>query len=252
MTTRSSWLLALLLAAPATTPAATSAGPSIHFESLTHDFGAIPAKGKQSFAWPYRNAGTDTLEIRAVVPSCGCTATAAEPASIAAGAAGTIAVTFDPEGQSGSVRKTITVVTNDPASPHTILTILAKIAPAPPDPSMAGHPPITGQSLLMGSCGTCHAAPAAGKSGAALWTAVCAMCHGADGSGPRAPSLRTPGYLKGHDDAFLTQAIAYGTSSTKMPGFSDVMGGPLTAAQVDSLVRLLRSWGPAPPTAPRR
>jgi hypothetical protein len=27
-----------------------------------------------------------------------------------------------------------------------------------------------------------------------------------------------------------------------MPGFLDLMGGPLDAAQVDSLVRLMRSW----------
>ena len=104
----------------------------------------------------------------------------------------------------------------------------------------------------MGSCGACHAQPAAGKSGAALWSAVCAMCHGADGKGTRAPSLRTPGYLEGHDDSYLAQAIAYGTPSPKMPGFSETMGGPLTNAQVESLVHLLRSWGPAPPAAPRR
>ena len=225
--------LALVLAAPG-----VAGAPAIRFEASTHDFGAVPSDVKQSYAWPYRNAGTDTLEIRSATPSCGCTATVADPASVPAGGAGALMVTFDPAGQSGDVRKTITVTSNDPEHPRTILTILAKVivheAPLKP----GEHPRITGQSLLMGSCGGCHAAPAAGKTGAPLYAAICAPCH----AGARAPALDAA-YLASHDDKAVADAIAYGTASPKMPGFSRLMGGPLDDAQIASLVAHLRKTG---------
>lgn len=241
-----------LAAAPAAGPAAP--GPEIRWDETTHDFGTIRADRKQTFSWGFRNAGAAPLKILNVFPSCGCTA--AEPGgAVAPGAAGSMTVTFDPAGEEGDVRKTITVVTNEEAHPRTILTFRAKIRPIEEESMPGGHPRFTGQSLLMGSCATCHAAPARGKSGEALYAAVCAMCHGPKALGGRAPSLRARGYLAGHDDKSLGEAIAYGTANPKMPGFSDLMGGPLDAAQVASLVKLLRTWGPsdapATPSPPR-
>jgi len=234
-------------------PSPTIAGPAVRFETFVHDFGTIDATAKQSFSWPYRNGGSAVLEITATIPSCGCTAGVAEPKSVPPGGSGWLSVMFDPAGQSGDVRKTLTVVTNDPAHPRTILTLLAKVTGGGQGVLPGGHPRYTGQSLLMGSCAGCHAAPAAGKSGAPLWTAVCGMCHGATGEGGAAPSLRGDGYLAAHDDDALSLAISYGTSDPKMPGFSELMGGPLDRAQVASLVALLRSWGPAPmPSAAAR
>jgi mono/diheme cytochrome c family protein len=224
--------------------------PSIRFDALTHDFGAIPSSAKRTFSWPYRNEGSSPLEITATVPSCGCTASVAEPTTVPAGGAGALAVTYDPTGQSGDVRKTITVLTNDPVHPRTILTILAKVTADENAPAPGAHPRITGQSLLMGACTSCHAAPARGKTGAALWTAVCAMCHGASGEGASAPALRATADHVIPDDAALASAIAYGTANPKMPGFSELMGGPLDAAQVASLVALIRGWEPPVPAPP--
>lgn len=239
-------LLASSVAVPAADGAGSTAGPAIRFETLTHDLGTIAAGAKQAFSWPYRNGGLSVLEITATVPSCGCTASIAEPKSVPPGGLGALAVTYDPAGQSGDVRKTLTVVTNDPVHPRTILTIRAKVISADSETLPGGHPRFTGQSLLMGSCAGCHAAPAEGKTGAPLWDAVCSMCHGTTGNGALAPGLRSKDYLVAHDDASLGQAIAYGTANPKMPGFSRLMGGPLDEAQIGSLLRLLRSWGPVP------
>ena len=210
--------------------------PSIRFDSSTHDFGTVPSDVKQTYPWPYRNAGTATLEITSAAPSCGCTATVVDPASVPPGAAGTLLVTFDPAGQSGDVRKTITVASNDPVHPRTILTILAKVTVHEAPLKPGEHPRIAGQSLLMGSCGGCHAAPAEGKAGAPLFAAICAPCHGS----ARAPALDAA-YLASHDDKVIAQAIAFGTANPKMPGFSKLMGGPLDDAQVASLVDWLRT-----------
>ncbi|HZN55161.1 MAG TPA: DUF1573 domain-containing protein [Candidatus Polarisedimenticolaceae bacterium] len=245
------WVVALIASgALADGPAPAGASPAIRFESTTHDFGTIDSDKKQTFSWAYRNTGDATLEILNTSPSCGCTASVAEPRRVEPGAAGALAVTYDPAGQSGDVRKTLTVVTNDPAHPRTILTLRARVVPNEAETLANGHPRFTGQSLLMGSCAGCHATPSAGKTGAALWEATCAMCHGKTGEGGLAPGLRAPDYLASHDDAALDLAIAYGTSNPKMPGFSEAMGGPLNAGQVASLVKLLRTWGPISPRAP--
>jgi mono/diheme cytochrome c family protein len=71
------------------------------------------------------------------------------------------------------------------------------------------------------------------------------MCHGSAGQGAEhGPSLRTPDYLASRDDEELSAAIAYGTSNPRMPGFAELMGGPLSEEQVRSLVELVRRWGP--------
>lgn len=230
-------ICALLIGSPAV-------GPSIRFEELTHDFGTIPSDTKQSLSWTFRNVGSSPLQIVATQTSCGCTAGSAEPASVPPGTAGVLSVTFDPAGQSGDVRKTLTVVSNDPEHPRTVLTILAKVIEHRVGAVAAGHPRDTGQSLLMGSCARCHASPAAGRSGEALWGAICAMCHGATGNGASAPGVRAKAFLAGCDDSALTHVITYGTANPKMPGFSELMGGPLDAEQIASLVTLLRRWGP--------
>ncbi len=217
--------------------AASGAAPSIRFDHQTHDFGAIPSNQKQDFSWAYHNDGKASLTILSMNPSCGCTASVAEPKSVPPGGSGALKITYDPAGQSGDVRKTLTVVTNDPKRPRTILTILAKVASTEDEVLPNGHPRFAGQSLLMGSCASCHAIPEEGKTGAALWEAVCSMCHGPTDE-------RLGAYVRSHDDAALTQAITYGTANPKMPGFSSLMGGPLDEAQVASLVKFLRSPPP--------
>lgn len=239
-------LLSMSLAAAALVLAADPAAkaPKTRWEKTTHDFGSIAADAKVDYRWPVHNDGTAPLEIVNTFPSCGCTASLIEGGPIDPGRTGSLHVRFDAAGQSGDVRKTITVITTDPAKPRTILTILAKVLP-PANPRVSsGHPPILGQSLLGSGCADCHAKPAAGKSGLELYAAVCAMCHGADATGGLSHGLRDADYLGSRNDRALADAIAYGTANPHMPGFSSDMGGPLDANQIDSLVRQLRTWGP--------
>ena len=227
-------------------PTGGASGPAIAWSETTHDFGTIPSDAKVSFAWPFKNVGSAPLEILATVPTCGCTASTPDGKTVAPGASGTLTVTFDPAGQNGNVRKSLAVVTNAADGKRTLLTIRAHVQAVDQPVAPGGHPPIGGQSLLIGTCGACHAAPGQGKSGRELYAAVCAMCHGDAALGGKAPSLRAPDYLASHDDKVLGEAIAYGTTNPKMPGFADAMGGPLDAQQIASLVKLLRTWGPAP------
>lgn len=218
--------------------------PVIRFEKTTHDFGEMAADAKVDYAWVIHNDGKAPLEIVNTFPSCGCTASLIEDKAIAPGTSGVLRVTFDAVGQHGDIRKSIAVLSSDPAMPRVLLTVLARVLP-PVNPRVsADHPSITGQSYLVGDCASCHAAPAAGNEGEELWRAVCAMCHGARAEGKLAPPLRNRDYLEGRSDKDLHDSIAFGTANPRMPGFSEMMGGPLNETQIDSLVGLIRSWGP--------
>lgn len=242
------WAFLSMQGRPAAASPSDEAGPrpKIRFEETTHDFGAMRSDEKRSFEWKYFNDGDLPLTILDTKPSCGCTASVSRDKTVPPGAGGTLAVTFDGAGQSGSIRKSLAVRSDDPVHAVVLLTILAQVTPADAPQVPGGHPPVTGQSMLMGSCGTCHAEPASGKTGEALWAAVCAMCHGKEGEGGRSVALRDMSYLGSHDDKALAEVVAYGTTNPRMPGFSDVMGGPLSGAQIDSLVKTLRRWGPLP------
>lgn len=221
-------------------------GPRIRFGQTTHDFGTLTSQEIVRFSWPYRNEGNAPLVITGTKPSCGCTATAIDESPVAVGESGVLEVTFDPKGIRGTVRKSLAIMSNDPVHPRVLLTIRADVR-IPEEPRAEGaHPPIEGQSLLMGECAGCHAAPASGKSGAELWGAVCAMCHGAEGEGVSAPALRDAAWLSANDDESIAQMITYGTANPGMPGFSALMGGPLSEGQIDSLVLLIRSWRSTP------
>ncbi len=243
MTPRSAAVLVSALAASvALAAAAADRGPRIRFEAMTHDFGTIRSDGKVSFDWTFANDGDAPLEIVGTRPACGCTAAVQDGKPVPPGGRGTLRVTFDPAGLHGSVRKSLAVSSNDPENPRVLLTLRADVIPIERKRKPGEHPPTAGRSLLVGECAACHASPASGREGRDLFASVCGMCHGADGAGgPHGPSLRDPQYLASHDDKTLTTAISYGTANPSMPGFLDVMGGPLSQAQVDSIVRWLRA-----------
>ena len=178
-------------------------GPEIRFDTKVHDFGEVRSDSKHSHAWSFRNVGDGPLLITGTRPQCGCTATLQDDRVIPPGGTGTLEITFDPAGLSGSIRKSLAVMTNEFPERRTLLEIMATVIPVETKVEAGDHPPTAGQSLLIGSCAGCHAAPAAGKTGVELYAAVCAMCHGDDGTGDLAPALKEPGYLGSRTDAEL-------------------------------------------------
>jgi cytochrome c oxidase cbb3-type subunit 3 len=87
------------------------------------------------------------------------------------------------------------------------------------------------------------------ERGRELYGRMCAVCHGPNGEGYRAdqaPRIAHPDFLSAVTDQFLRRAIAQGRSGTTMSAWSSVRGGPLSNADVDALVALLRSWDHAP------
>jgi cytochrome c oxidase cbb3-type subunit 3 len=81
--------------------------------------------------------------------------------------------------------------------------------------------------------------------GRELYGRMCAVCHGEQGEGykaDRAPRLAHADFLSTATDAFLREAIANGRAGTTMSAWSQRAGGPLTPAEVEAVIKLLRTW----------
>ena len=116
---------ALVLLAPVVCLA--QAAPHINFEASHFDFGKISADTKVSHRFKVTNTGQAPLNITRLNPSCGCTSTVLGKWTLAPGESTDIEVTFNPAGFRGLSRKSIQVVSDDPASPTSTLTFEADV-----------------------------------------------------------------------------------------------------------------------------
>lgn len=98
--------------------ASMSAGPGAVFESTVHDFGKVTvADGPLSCTFTVTNDGDDTLYIRTVVSSCGCTSVTWTRTGIAPGESGVIEATFSNDEGPYPFDKVLTVYTTADSRP---------------------------------------------------------------------------------------------------------------------------------------
>lgn len=105
-----------------------TAGAKMVVPEKVKDFGIV-AQGEQINAnFVITNEGTETLEIRAVRPTCGCTVADFDK-EIAPGGKGEIKAHLNTADFSGPISKVINVVTSDPREPTVRLVIKATVQP---------------------------------------------------------------------------------------------------------------------------
>jgi hypothetical protein len=105
-------------------------GPVITFNEEKHDFGDVIQGPQIECNFEFTNTGQSDLIIKNVTTSCGCTgAILDQKKDYAPGEKGKIRVTFNTQGRTGVVEKTITVESNDVTSPHKVLTISSNVVP---------------------------------------------------------------------------------------------------------------------------
>lgn len=109
------------------TPAELAAAPAAKFDAESFDFGNIKSNAKVEHTFLLKNLGKRDLIIRDVKSSCGCTAVSPSKNMIASNESVPLKVVFDASGKSGRQNKTITVITNDPKNPTSILRISSNI-----------------------------------------------------------------------------------------------------------------------------
>ncbi len=110
--------------------AATAAWGQARLEiegGTTFDFGDLYTIIPVSRELKISNVGDDTLKIRNVSGSCGCTGTLLSNSEIPPGGNGVLKITFDPAKFTGGVEKVVSMHTNDPDQPNPHIYFTATI-----------------------------------------------------------------------------------------------------------------------------
>lgn len=107
-----------------------SRGPTITFDKTVHDYGQVSPRSKNVCEFRFKNTGTGTLTVgRKIDSTCGCTATTLAKTDYVPSEEGVIKVTYSASTLTTTVKKYMTVHSNDKENPQVRLTITAKIVP---------------------------------------------------------------------------------------------------------------------------
>ncbi len=120
-------ILVLTMAAISTVASAAD-GPKMKVTESIRDMGKVAQGEVLDVDFAIVNEGDETLEIKAVRPTCGCTV-AEFDREIAPGETGYIKSKLDTRDFSGPISKSILVMTNDPQDPTTTLVIKTEVHP---------------------------------------------------------------------------------------------------------------------------
>jgi hypothetical protein len=98
------------------------AQPKLVIDNTTHNLGDIKSGATATHIYVVKNIGKANLEIKNIVPSCGCETVSFDPV-IAPGKEGKITLQVNTTGYNGPISKSATVTTNDPTQPSFDLVI---------------------------------------------------------------------------------------------------------------------------------
>ena len=104
-----------------------AASAKITFEKTELDFGELESGKIADMEYKFKNTGDETLIIKNISSSCGCTVTKVEKKEYKPGEEGTIPVKFFSRGLNGKITRTITVSTNDPENVYTRLKVMSNV-----------------------------------------------------------------------------------------------------------------------------
>jgi hypothetical protein len=104
-----------------------AASAKIIFEKTELNFGELESGKVAEMEYKFKNTGDETLIIKNISSSCGCTVTKVDKKEYKPGEEGTIPVKFFSQGYNGEVTKTITVSTNDTENVYTRLTLKGNV-----------------------------------------------------------------------------------------------------------------------------
>lgn len=99
--------------------------PKLKFEKNLIDFGRVDNSEKISIELAIINEGKSDLYIRKIKSTCSCTTTNPNKEVLKPGESGSLNITFDPRGRTGSQQKLITIFSNDPRASAQRLTVKA-------------------------------------------------------------------------------------------------------------------------------
>src|SRR6058998_1951103 len=95
----------------------------LKWEQTTIELRPTPAAKQAIGHFKYQNMGDKSVHLKSVRTSCGCTAAQTQKDEVPPGDKGEITATFNIGDRTGTQVKTVTVETDDPANPKTVLTL---------------------------------------------------------------------------------------------------------------------------------
>ena len=102
--------------------------PRLTLVEPVKEYGEVPKGDKLEWSFVVKNTGNADLQILAAKPGCGCTVADFDKV-IKPGETGKVTAHVDTTNFNGPIAKTVTLETNDPASPTSTLTIHAIVKP---------------------------------------------------------------------------------------------------------------------------
>jgi len=110
-------------------------GPAIRFDSETYDFGPVQEGLVIKHTFQFTNIGSEPLEIRGLIPTCGCTSMGDYDKEVQPGRTGTISVSLNTRNYDGRITKTVLVETNVPDKENMTLTLVGMVNTPPHTPA---------------------------------------------------------------------------------------------------------------------
>jgi hypothetical protein len=105
---------------------AFASAQTIKFDRETIDYGSIAKGSNGERQFTFTNTGDKPLIVSKVESSCGCTVPTWSKEPVAPGGTGSITVVYNTQNV-GMIAKTITVLSNDPASGRSVLHIKGNV-----------------------------------------------------------------------------------------------------------------------------
>src|SRR6516225_10853030 len=95
----------------------------LKWEQTSVELHPAPADKQAIGHFKYQNTGKTPIHFKSVHASCGCTTAQTQKDEVPPGEKGEITATFNIGDRTGTQIKTVTVETDEPANPHTVLTL---------------------------------------------------------------------------------------------------------------------------------
>ena len=111
---------------PEATPEPDKPSPGITFENIVYDFGEVGPNRKNTGQIKFTNTGEALLKITKVERCCGIV-TRLGKMEYEPGESGTLQVTWNSGSRPSTMRRKLTIHSNDPNTPQTILNLKAKV-----------------------------------------------------------------------------------------------------------------------------
>lgn len=105
----------------------TVAQPKLTIDKTKIDFGIIYNGMTKKARIVLKNVGRDTLRILGVTTSCGCTTAKQPKPSLKTGESDAVEIEFNSTGFRGKIEKHVNIMTNDPVSPTSYVTLVGDV-----------------------------------------------------------------------------------------------------------------------------